>query len=164
MIIKANINERFRETELHVCKNRMDEEVHRIVDQLHGLYDPALNGMDEVGNRCVLRPAELICFYAEKQKVIALDAVKRYTVQKTLQELETEFENCGFLRISRSELVNVNKIRSLDLSLTGTIKVIMENGYETYASRRNVTRLKSRLIEARDNSNHVPGFGKGEQR
>ena len=162
MIIRANIKEQFRETELHVCKDRMDDEVRRIVDQLHGLYDPALNGTDEAGNRCVLRPAELVSFYAEKQKVIALDAVKRYTVQKTLQELETELEGYGFIRISRSEIVNMHKIRTLDVSLTGTIKVIMQSGYETYTSRRNVTHLKECLVKAQNNRLHVPGAGKGE--
>ncbi len=149
MIIKANIRDQFQETELHVCKDRMDDEVRRIVDELHGMFDPTINGMDEVGNRCVIRPAEIVSFYAEKQKVIALGVEKKYTVQKTLQELETEFESCGFVRISRSELVNLHRIKSLDMSLTGTIRVIMQNGYETYTSRRNVTHLKERMLAAR---------------
>ena len=40
---------------------------------------------------------------------------------------------------------NYKRIRSLDLGLTGTIRVIMKNGYETYSSRRNVAKLKELL-------------------
>ena len=31
------------------------------------------------------------------------------------------------------------------MSVTGTIRIIMKNGYETYASRRNVAKLKEKL-------------------
>ncbi len=145
MQISANIHERYKETELHVCKDRMDDEVRRLMDELHAMYDPAVSGTDEVGNRCMIPPGEIFTFYAEKQRVIAVDAGKKYTVQKTLQELEQELKAYGFFRISKSELVNLHRIRSLDMSVTGTIRVIMKNGYETYASRRNVSRLKEQL-------------------
>ena len=145
MHIRTVINEKYTETELHVCKDKADEEVRRIVGELHALYDPSLSGTDEVGNRCVLSPGELISFYAEKQKVYAMDHSRKYTVSKTLQDLEKEFEASGFVRISKSELVNIRKIKSLDMSVTGTIRVVMKNGYETYTSRRNVTKLKEIL-------------------
>ena len=145
MHIKAQINEKFKETELHVCKDSLDDEVKRIVDELHAMYDPALNGTDEQGNRCVLTPGELVSLYAEKQKVYALDTEKKYIIPKTLQELEKQLGSCGFIRISKSEIVNMRKIRSIDMSVTGTIRVIMKNGYETYTSRRNVSRLKEML-------------------
>jgi hypothetical protein len=35
MQIRANIHEKFNETELHVCKDRMDDEVRRLMDELH---------------------------------------------------------------------------------------------------------------------------------
>ena len=50
MLIRTNINERFKETELHVCKDTMDDEVRRIVGELHAMYDPSLSGTDEAGN------------------------------------------------------------------------------------------------------------------
>ncbi len=145
MQIRTVINEKYKETELHVCKDIADEEVRRIVGELHALYDPSLTGTDEVGNKCVLTPGELVSFYAEKQKVFALDQSRKYTVSRTLQELEKELEISGFVRISKSELVNIRKIKSLDMSVTGTIRVIMKNGYETYTSRRNVSKLKEIL-------------------
>ena len=149
MIIKALIDKRFTETELHVCKDRADAEVRKLLGELHTFYDRRLMGTDEAGNHCSLKPGELMSFYAERQRVFALDEKKRYRLSCTLSELEKEYEGFGFVRISRSELVSLNWIKELDLSVTGTIRVIMKNGYETYASRRNVGRLKQWLMENR---------------
>ena len=150
MRIRTNIQERYTETELHVCKNVQDDEVLRIVGELHAMYDPTITGTDEVGNRTVISPGDIITFYAEKQKVYALGGEKKYTLAKTLTELERELSNCGFFRSSKSELVNLRKIRSLDLGVTGTIRVIMKNGYETYTSRRNVSKLKDLLLKDKE--------------
>ncbi|MBR5420107.1 MAG: LytTR family transcriptional regulator DNA-binding domain-containing protein [Lachnospiraceae bacterium] len=149
MQIRSEINNRYREMELHVCNNEMTDEVKSVMDQLHSYFDTSLTGTDEAGNRCILRPAEIFSFYSEGQKVIAMDASKRYTVSRKLYELEEEFKKLNFIRISKSEIVNYRRIRSLDLSLSGTIRVIMKNGYETYSSRRNVARLKELLLQTK---------------
>ena len=52
----------------------------------------------------------------------------------------------GFVRISNSEIVNSGHIDRLDMSLTGTIKMCMENGDETYVSRRYVSKIKDELL------------------
>ena len=53
----------------------------------------------------------------------------------------------GFVRISRSEIINIKKIGKLDMSLTGTIRIQMKNGYSTFVSRRNVAKLKKLLVK-----------------
>ncbi|MBO4750513.1 MAG: LytTR family transcriptional regulator [Lachnospiraceae bacterium] len=146
MQIKSEINEKYRELEVHVCHDRMSEEVRSVVGQLHALFDASLTGTDEVGNRCVIHPADVTSFYAEGQRVMARDDTKKYVIPHKLYELEKEYEDLCFVRISKSEIVNYKKIKSLDVSLTGTIKVIMKNGYETYTSRRNVAKLKELLL------------------
>jgi DNA-binding LytR/AlgR family response regulator len=68
-----------------------------------------------------------------------------YVVQEKLYELEERLDAGQFFRISKSEIVNLKKIKRLDMSITGTIKVILSDGTETYTSRRNVTKLKQCL-------------------
>ena len=149
MDIKTVINSRYSEIELHICSSEMNDEVRNISGELHMLYDRSLAGMDERGNRRMLRPGEISSFYSEGQKVIALAEKERYTIQSTLHELEAELAKSHFIRISRSEIVNIRKIRELDMSVTGTIRILMKNGYETYVSRRNVSKLKERLLSER---------------
>ena len=146
MQIRAEIDEKYKEIEIHICNDELNEEVRGVSAQLHTLFDSSLTGVDEAGNRCMIRPAGIISFYSEGQKVFAMDETKRYSVAKKLYELEEEYEPLGFVRISKSEIVNYKRIKSLDLSLTGTIKVIMKNGYETYSSRRNVAKIKELLL------------------
>jgi len=68
-----------------------------------------------------------------------------YSIQEKLYELEERLDEGQFFRISKSEIVNLKKIKRLDLSITGTIKVILSDGTESYTSRRNVTKLKQIL-------------------
>ncbi|MCQ2506093.1 MAG: LytTR family transcriptional regulator [Lachnospiraceae bacterium] len=150
MQIKAVINENFKDLELHVCKDKMDSEVREIISTLHGFLDSKIVARDEIGNTVNLRPGEVISLYASNQKVYALSSDKQYTVQKKLYELENELEKACFVRISKSELVNYKMIKCLDMSMTGTIKLVMKNGYETYTSRRNIVKIKEVLVKGNE--------------
>lgn len=94
-----------------------------------------------------LYASEIVRIYTEGQNVFAQTAKARYKLRARLYEMEARLEEQGFLRISNSELVNSEKIQRLDISLTGTIGVYLEDGIKTYASRRYVARIK-RFFEA----------------
>ena len=148
MRIKAEINSKYQEMELHVCHRELDTQVRKVVGQLRALFDAPITGTDEAGNRVLIDPAEIISFFAEGQRVMAMDTKRRtFSIANKLYELEKIYEPLSFVRISKSEIVNYKKIRSLDMSITGTIKVIMKNGYETYTSRRNVSKIKTLLLQ-----------------
>lgn len=147
MKILTETDSKYKEIELHVCNNALTDEVRAIVGELHEIYDYNIPGTDEIGNKRMIRRAEILSAYSEGQRVIVLTGDGRYVVQKKLYELETELGETNFIRISKSEIVNIHKIRSIDLSITGTIKLVMKTGYETYVSRRNVSKIKEKLTK-----------------
>lgn len=149
MNIKTEISSEYKEPELHVCNFENNSEVKGIVQELHEIYDIYIPAVDERGNRCKLKPGEIISVYAEGQKVMILGTDGTYAASKKLYELENELGNRHFVRISKSEIVSIRKIGKLDMSITGTIRIIMKNGYETYVSRRNVSKIKDRLMSDR---------------
>ena len=51
----------------------------------------------------------------------------------------------AFVRISNSEIINLKKVKSFDLSFAGTICVTLSNGQTTYVSRRYVSKIKQVL-------------------
>lgn len=59
--------------------------------------------------------------------------------------MEDDLNEKLFFRSSKSEIINLKQIQRLDMSLSGTIRVIMKDGSETYTSRRNVVKLKKVL-------------------
>ncbi len=145
MKIKAQIDHKFQDMEIHVCNNEMNGQVSELLEELNRLFGGQMIGVDEKGERCVLPQRGIIRFYAESSKILAQNDAGVYIIPKKLYELEKELDATVFLRISKSEIINIHKIRRVDMNMVGTIKVIMVDGTETYTSRRNVTRLKKVL-------------------
>ena len=56
-----------------------------------------------------------------------------------------ETDGSIFVRISNSEIVNLKKVRSIDLSFVGTICMEMTDGEVSYVSRRYVSKIKKIL-------------------
>ena len=68
-----------------------------------------------------------------------------YISKSKLYELEEQIKEPSFIRISNSEIINFDKVENLDLNITGTIKLNFKSGYITYASRRNIKKIKEYL-------------------
>ena len=147
MLIKTEINERYREIELHVCNEVLNDRVREVVRELHSFYDEVIYGTDEKGDRHPLSIGSVISFYSEGQRVMALNRDGAFNIPKKLYELAETLADSGFVRISKSEIINIRMIGKLDLNMTGTIRITMKNGYSTFASRRNVARLRKMLVK-----------------
>lgn len=145
MQVKVLIDKIYTNMEIHVCNNEMDSDVTEMVNVISGLANERLVGTDERGDKVILKSQEIIRFYAQKQKVMAQDEKGTYSIHEKLYELENSLDNMRFIRISKSEIVNLREIKKLDMDMVGTIKVILSDGTETYTSRRNVTNLKKKL-------------------
>lgn len=146
MQVKAVIDEKYKELEVHVCNYEMNEQLVGTVKDIDELLNTHITGTDRRGDKCVLNQKDIVSFYAQGQKVMARDDKgEEYSIQHKLYELEEKLPDNLFVRIAKSEIVNIKKIKRLDMSVTGTIKVIMCDQSETYTSRRNVSRLKTVL-------------------
>lgn len=68
-----------------------------------------------------------------------------YTLRQTLQGLESTLNPRVFLRISRHELVNMDKVQKFDFTVNGTLRLELAGGIETWASRRCIPAIRARL-------------------
>ena len=84
-------------------------------------------------------------FYAEDKGVFCQTGRGVFTVRARLYELEEELEGTRFVRVSNSEIVNLDRVTALDLTLTGTIKMTLEGGTVCWVSRRYVKKIKQAL-------------------
>jgi DNA-binding LytR/AlgR family response regulator len=98
------------------------------------------------GKRIVIVPLrEVIRIEIEDKLVFAITANDRLLVEKTITELETMLEPAGFLRISRSELVNLETVKELVPWFSGTWRVKLTNGEERDVSRERARQLKEAM-------------------
>ena len=84
-------------------------------------------------------------FYAEDKGVLCQTGKGTFTVRARLYELEEELAGTRFVRVSNWEIVNLDRVTALDLTLTGTIKMTLEGGTVCWVSRRYVKRIKGAL-------------------
>lgn len=146
MKLHINIDKSITESEILITTDQMTEEVNRIVDFINRTQESGamLSGIRN-GRVELLDQEKLIRIYAENGKVYARTDRDSYQLKLRLYELEERLDSSLFVRISNSEIVNLKKVKSLDLSFTGTICMELTNGEVSYVSRRYVARIKKLL-------------------
>lgn len=145
MKVRARVDKVYEALEIQVCNNELTQQVKQLVEDISSFVNEGIAGTDFRGEKVMVPMRDILRFYTENQKVMVQDGKGTYSTQEKLYELEKRLDEGQFFRISKSEIVNLKKIRRLDMSVTGTIKVILSDGTEAYTSRRNVTKLKQCL-------------------
>ena len=86
-------------------------------------------------------------FYAESvdNRVFIYTAKESYEVRLKLYELEEMMKGRSFLRVQKSMLLNLMKVKSIKPALSGRYSAILKNGEEVVISRKYVANLKQTL-------------------
>lgn len=98
-----------------------------------------------------VQQSEFLRFYTEGKGVCAQTGAKTYAVRLRLYELEELLDPMQFVRISNSEIINLDRVTAVDLSLAGTIRMTLDESVSCYVSRRYVKKIKEVLsLKRRD--------------
>ena len=144
MQIEIRIDEHCKEPKLIVMTDRMTDELHAVLKRLSEEQPQMLAGFREDVVE-LLEPSELYRVFASAGRVFAETAHDTYMLRLRLYEAEQRLDSRCFVRISSSDIVNLKKVRSFDMSLAGTIRITLSNGTVTYVSRRSVAKIKQLL-------------------
>lgn len=98
---------------------------------------------DNVTNQ--INQSDIMRLYLEDRKIIICTSEEKYQARSALRDLESILDGDCFVRISRSEIINLNYVASFDISIKGTTKVIFEDGSYSWVSRRMVRPVQQRL-------------------
>ena len=93
----------------------------------------------------IVNVTDVFRIYTGNQKVYIQTHQGEYAIRYRLYELEAALDKKLFLRISNSEIVNIKKIRDIDLSIIGRICIRFEDNTQTYVSRRYIPKIKKSL-------------------
>ena len=133
--VEIKIDAACTEPKIVVLTDRITDEVSDIVKRLSEDTPQILSGFRD-DTLEILEQNDVYRFYA---------SLDHHEAKGLMRELEDRLDKNRFVRISNSEIVNIQKVRRFDLSLTGTICISLSNGTVTYVSRRYVRKIKQVL-------------------
>ncbi len=90
--------------------------------------------------------SDIVCFTANDNKVFVYAGKETFEVDEKIYELVEALPE-SFIRINKSCIANIEKIKSFDATITGTLAVNFKNGYRDYVSRRRMKYVKERLVK-----------------
>lgn len=144
MDFEIKIDENFKLPKAVVYTDKLTEEVLRLKSFVLENSDNIL--LAYLGEKIkILNPSKIYRIYTEDSKVFAESIDEKFQIKKRIYQLEDDLKLKKFVRISNSELINLNLVDSFDLSYSGTISVIMKNKSRTFVSRRYVKKIKETL-------------------
>ena len=144
MEVEVKVEPGRKEPRVVILTGEDSPELQRLARELAGLQLGPIQVRE--GERTLLLPQEeFLRFYTDGKSVAAQTAAGVYAVGLRLYELEERLDRRRFVRISNSEIVNLDKVTALDLSITGTIRMTLDHSVTTYASRRCVKKIKEAL-------------------
>lgn len=141
MKIEIKIDQQVQEPILQIITNEMTDELQQLVKTLSTPSIQLIAGTK--GQRVhLLEPKQVVRIYASQKKIIAQTLQDQFLLKGPLYEWEQQLKNHRFIRLSHSELVNLNHVKGFDLNISGTICVRLSNQKITYVSRRYISKLK----------------------
>lgn len=144
MRVEVKIDNSCIEPKIIVLTASMTEEVSKVIQKLSDNNPQIITGSKNEKIE-VLEQNELIRIYAANSRVFAVTNSGEYLLRLRLYEAEERLDPNQFVRISNSEIINLKKVKSFDLSFAGTICVELSNGTTTFVSRRYVSKIKKIL-------------------
>lgn len=118
-------------------------QIHRL--QAHiTRFDSRLQAKDN-GHTCFVDAEDVLYFESVDDRTFLYTAAAVLEITQRLYALEEMLEEQDFLRISKSQIVNIQKIRTLHPELNRTITATLCNGEKLTISRKYVPHLKQLL-------------------
>ena len=121
----------------------LDDNILKLIQSLKTEQDMLTGYVEDKIQKLVLK--DIFYFEAVDNKVYAYTAKQVYEVHKKLYEIEEDYANTDFLRISKATVVNVSKITYIRPMLNGRFEAKLRNDEKVIISRQYVPALKEKL-------------------
>ena len=144
MKVEIVVDKNLKEKEVIIKTPKVDQESLDIKEKilsndiqiLSGIYDEKLEIIDL---------DDIIRIYANDKKVYTVTEKKAYLMKLPLYKIEDYLSGKNFVRISNSEIINLDKTKNFDFKYIGTISCEMDNGDVCFVSRRAMKKVREIL-------------------
>lgn len=139
VVVEPDLEEEY--VEIHV--KRITDEITRLSELIQN-KSQAITGMDEYERIVVIEKTNIVALHAEKKWCRIYTDTSNYSCRKRLYEVENML-GTDFMKISKSIIVNLRKIESVEAVFNGMLLLRMKNGSKEYVSRTYLPQMKEYL-------------------
>ena len=143
MKVSIDVSAEYKEPYAVIHTDKVTDEIRRIVDLFSGNDTPvtALLNEEEI---VVLQPKEIYMVRIEGGDTVIYGEKQKYRSRKRLYEL-ADILGKQFMQISKTTLINLSYIDSIEPGFSGTMLMKLKNGNKDYVSRKYLPEFKRYL-------------------
>ena len=127
--------------------SQQSELVDRIIKAINEIIGDGQPQMEVIagGRTVMINQNDVIRIYTENRRLIIHTSTKNYESYYTLRRIEEILDRNQFVRISRFEIINLNRVAGFDFSINGTVNISFDDGSSTWVARRYVSSIQQKL-------------------
>lgn len=135
------------EEEIIIRSDHIDERTMALIQALTSDIPESgrLTGFRNDKGICLLNPSDIYYFESVDEKVFAYGEKDVAELKFKLYELEKRFAGTDFIRVSKSMILNLSKVKRFAPYVGGRFEAVLENNEKALISRQYVPDLKKRL-------------------
>lgn len=144
MKIEIKVDENINEPKIIIYINKITEEITEIYDKLNSEINKKIKVFKD-DKMYFLTQSDIESIYAEESKVYVRCNNEKHLLKLRLYEIEELLDKKTFVRISHSEIINIEKVKNIDFKITGTILFNFYDDNKAFVSRRYIKKIKNFL-------------------
>ena len=142
MKVKIEISEEYDPAYAVIYTKAVTEEIQKVSDLLQQDNGPVTAYSED--RLVVLQPEEIYMVRVEDETTVIYSKENKYKSRKRLKEIYAQVGD-GFMQISKSTVINLKYLDSMEAGFGGTMVLKLKNGCKDYVSRFYLKALKQCL-------------------
>ena len=143
MKVSIDISAEYKEPFAVIHTDKVTPEIQRVIDVL-GTSETPVTAFQNEEDIVVLQPKDIYMIRVEDGDTIIYGARSQYRSRKRLYELAEQLGKL-FMQISKTTLVNLSYMDSIEPGFSGTLLLKLKNGSKDYVSRKYLPEFKKYL-------------------
>ena len=143
MKVSIDISAEYKEPFAVIHTDKVTDEIQRVIDVL-GTSETPITALQNEEDIIVLQPKDIYMVRVEDGDTVIYGAKQRYRSRKRLYELAEQLGK-QFMQISKTTLINLSYMDSIEPGFSGTLLLKLKNGNKDYVSRKYLPEFKKYL-------------------
>ncbi|MFW5650445.1 MAG: LytTR family DNA-binding domain-containing protein [Acetivibrio ethanolgignens] len=143
MKVSVELSSEYNKPYAIIYADKVTDEIQKMIDILSANETP-ITALQNEDNIVILQPDEIYMVRVEDGDTIIFGEKQKFRSRKRLYELEQQLGR-QFMQISKSTLVNLAYMDSIEAGFNGTLLLKLKNGCKDYVSRTYLPEFKKYL-------------------